>query len=112
MKTLEHIFVGRLMLMVSACGNQGTDSESTQQGKDSESTLQGKDSMVIISVNTDNDVGYFVDSEGNKLFNKQFERVSNFSEGLAYVKQNDKWGFINTQGEVVAPCIYDYAGFL
>ena len=62
---------------------------------------------VIIAVNTPDGVGYFVDSEGNKLFNKQFERVRNFSEGLAPVRKNDKWGYINTQGEEVVPCIYD-----
>ena len=64
---------------------------------------------VIIAVNTPHGVGYFADSEGNKLFNKQFEEVCEFSEGLARVKQNEKWGFINTQGEVVIPCIYDNA---
>jgi hypothetical protein len=66
-----------------------------------------KASKVIIAVNTPDGVGYFADSEGNKLFNKQFEKVWKFSEGLAAVKQNGKCGFINTQGEVVAPCIYD-----
>ena len=30
-----------------------------------------------------------------------------FSEGVAHVKQNDKYGFINTEGKVVIPCIYD-----
>ena len=64
---------------------------------------------VIIAVNTPHGVGYFADSEGNKLFNKQFEEVCEFSEGLARVVQNGKWGFINTKGEVVIPCIYDFA---
>ena len=67
---------------------------------------------VIIAVNTPlntpHSVGYFADSEGNKLFNKQFEKVWKFSEGFAQVEQNGKIGFINTQGEVIAPCIYDW----
>ena len=50
---------------------------------------------VIISVNTPHSVGYFADSEGNKLFNKQFEKVRSFSEGFAPIRQNGKWGFIN-----------------
>jgi hypothetical protein len=50
-----------------------------------------------------------VDSAGTFLFNKQFEWVSAFSEGLSLVAQNDKCGFINTKGEVVVPCIYDDA---
>ena len=69
-----------------------------------------KTSKVIIAVNTSDGVGYFLDSEGNKLFNKQFEKVWKFSEGLAAVEQNDKWGYINTKGEVVIPCIYDSFG--
>ena len=41
-----------------------------------------KTSKVIIAVNTTHGIGYFVDSEGNKLFNKQFEGVRKFTEGL------------------------------
>jgi hypothetical protein len=55
-------------------------------------------------------VGSFTDSKGTFLFNKQFERVNEYSEGLASVQQNGKWGYINTQGEQVLPCVYDYAG--
>ena len=64
---------------------------------------------VIIAVNTPHGVGYFADSEGNELFNKQFEEVCDFSKGLAPVKQDGKWGLINTKGEGVIPCIYDEA---
>ena len=34
---------------------------------------------------------------------------NNFSEGLANVKINGKWGYINTKGEEVIPCQYDAA---
>ena len=60
-----------------------------------------KASKVIIAVNTPDGVGYFADSEGNKLFNMQFEWVSSFSEGLARVEQNDKWAIINKEGMVI-----------
>ena len=118
MKSIPSALLGMLMLMVCACGNQGKDStgilldkDSTGilQGKDSTGILQDKDSMVIIAVNTPNNVGYFADSTGTFLFNKQFEKAYKFSEGLAPVKQNGKYGFINTKGEVVIPCIYDGA---
>ena len=65
-------------------------------------------SNVIIAVNEVHGGGFFVDSKGNRLFNKQFEGVGPFSEGLARVKQNGKYGCINLQGEVVIPCIYDW----
>lgn len=38
----------------------------------------------------------------------KYEEVGNFSRGnVASVKKNDKYGFINTNGEEVVPCIYD-----
>lgn len=33
----------------------------------------------------------------------------NFSEGMMAVTYNNKWGYINTKGEEIIPCIYDYA---
>lgn len=64
---------------------------------------------IIISVNTPAGIGYFTDGNGNFLFNRQFEYVGKFSEGLAAVGLNGKTGFINTAGKVVIPCIYDFA---
>jgi hypothetical protein len=32
-----------------------------------------------------------------------------FTGGFAKVRQDDKWGFVNTSGEAVVPCIYDNA---
>ena len=37
------------------------------------------------------------------------EEVYPFKEGLALVSQNGKYGFINTQGEIVIPCKYELA---
>lgn len=71
--------------------------------------IAGKSFKVIIAVNTPHGVGYFTDCEGCFLFRKQFEGVSQFTEGLARVKQNGKYGYINTKGELVSPCIYDGA---
>ena len=56
-----------------------------------------KKDEVIIAVNTGNRVGYFTDSKGNIIIDKQFDGVSSFSNGLAKVKQNGKWGFVNTK---------------
>ncbi len=38
----------------------------------------------------------------------KYDKVYNFSEGLAVVSLNDKYGFINLSGEVVVPLEYDY----
>ena len=39
----------------------------------------------------------------------QFEDARDFSEGLAAVKLNGKWGYINKTGEIIIPCQFDYA---
>ena len=53
----------------------------------------------------------FMNGEGNVLFEKDYTQVSkNISdEGLMAVQKNQKWGFMNLQGEEVIPCIYDEA---
>lgn len=45
--------------------------------------------------------------DGKTVIEIVYDSAYNFSEGLAAVKRNGKWGFINTFGEVVVPCKYD-----
>lgn len=40
----------------------------------------------------------------------EYDDAGDFSEGLACVKKDDKWGFIDTSGTLVIPCEYDAAG--
>ena len=35
-----------------------------------------------------------------------YDEIIMFSEGLAMVKKDDKWGFINSVGELMISCIY------
>ena len=39
----------------------------------------------------------------------KYETADDFSEGLAPVRSNGKWGYIDTTGREVIPCIYDHA---
>lgn len=41
------------------------------------------------------------------VINNQFDQVKNFSESLAAVKLNDKWGFVDNLGKVIAEYQYD-----
>ena len=38
-----------------------------------------------------------------------YDELSSFSEGYAAVRRGKKWGYINTKGEEVIACSYDYA---
>lgn len=38
-----------------------------------------------------------------------YEDINPFSNGLAAVKKNGKWGYVNTDFEYVIPCVYDSA---
>ena len=61
------------------------------------------------SGNRDSDCWFFTDGRGD-LFGKAktlvFEDAMPFSCGLAPIKQEGKWGFINRSFEVVIPCQY------
>jgi hypothetical protein len=39
-----------------------------------------------------------------------YDEIGPFSEGLAPVEVNGKWGFIDTKGNMVIPAVYDSAG--
>lgn len=49
----------------------------------------------------------FVDEEGKLLSEEKFQDAYCFCEGMAAVKENDQWGFINAQGELVIDYRYD-----
>ncbi|WP_404477414.1 WG repeat-containing protein [Sphingobacterium sp. ML3W] len=40
----------------------------------------------------------------------QFSNTTFFSEGIAGVEINDKWGFINTSRKIVVQPVYDKIG--
>ena len=39
----------------------------------------------------------------------EVEAISDFSEELAKIKKNGKWGYIDKKGNIVIDCIYDDA---
>ena len=48
-----------------------------------------------------------VNSKGNIIVQNKYNYIGEFSEGIAAVKFNGKWGFVNTKWEIVVPCEYD-----
>lgn len=56
-----------------------------------------------------NEKWYVIDKTGKTQINcTQYSSLEFFSEGLALVAKDNKFGFINRQGIEVIPCIYDY----
>ena len=49
----------------------------------------------------------YASSDGQIRIQPRFNTVRGFSEGVAAVKLDEKWGFINVNGETVVPCEYD-----
>ena len=47
--------------------------------------------------------------EYEQIIGYQYEDAHSFSDGLAAVQKNGKWGYINTDGETVIPFEYDVA---
>jgi len=52
----------------------------------------------------------FIDRKGEFVILCQWDWVERFSEGLAQVKKDDKWGYIDRQGKLIIPCQYKKAG--
>ncbi len=52
----------------------------------------------------------FIDQNGQLAVTPEWTSVSNFENGYARVKDGTNYGFINTSGELVIPCEYQYAG--
>lgn len=75
------------------------------------------DGFLLVS---DGEHRYFVDPQGNMLAGKHWKDARCFSNGYAAVMNDDNvWGFIDTEGQIVIPYRYDavdwyyehYAGF-
>lgn len=58
--------------------------------------------------NTTNKYGY-INKYGDYKIAPKFESAFPFSEGLAVIQIDGKFGFINTEGNIVIDCIYDHA---
>ena len=48
----------------------------------------------------------YIDTNGNLAIEFRFDEARSFSDGLAAVKLNGKYGFIDNLGEIIIDCIY------
>jgi hypothetical protein len=56
--------------------------------------------LILHPVIKDSKYGY-IDNSGSMVIPPQFDRASNFSQGLASIENNGKWSYINESGEIV-----------
>jgi hypothetical protein len=80
--------------------------------QDAEEVRLFKDGLAAFSmVNEEGDEKWgFVDKTGKVVINPQFKSVSNFSDGLCGVRNDDgKWGFINKEGTITINYQFDEA---
>jgi hypothetical protein len=50
-----------------------------------------------------------MDKTGKMVISREFSWASNFSEGLAAVKLDDKWGYIDKTGKMVIAAQFEAA---
>ena len=48
----------------------------------------------------------FINEQGTVIGSNTWEIINDFSNGMASVKKDGKWGFINKQNQLVIPCQY------
>jgi len=63
----------------------------------------------LIAVTTDKYTWHFVNKNGKKAALGEFEDAGGLSEGLAYVKKDGKYGYIDQYGNLKIPYQYDNA---
>ncbi|WP_267403824.1 MULTISPECIES: WG repeat-containing protein [unclassified Chryseobacterium] len=83
-----------------------------------------KDSLVMIPFEYDflnpftnglayaenNNQKYFITKQNLRL-KGDYDEIRIFSEGLAAIKKNGKWGFIDNRGDIVIPIQYEHANY-
>ena len=50
-----------------------------------------------------------INTNGQQVFNGNYQQIGDFADGLAAVRIDNKWGYINRQGKLVIPLQFDVA---
>ncbi|WP_459195439.1 WG repeat-containing protein [Wukongibacter baidiensis] len=70
---------------------------------DSENYSFSKECMAV----SQNNQMFYIDEEGERIGDLVFEDANSFTNGLAEVKLDGKWGVVDRTGEIVVPCIFE-----
>lgn len=69
----------------------------------------GNKGNIIYAINQENDSILFITDSGAKKWMENITHISDFVNGYAFVRQDDKFGFIDNQANLVIPIVYDDA---
>jgi hypothetical protein len=95
---------GNLYGFVDASGREIIAPQFDDTGKD------GFKDGLCVAAKGKKDAYFYIDKQGKKAFDKEFETAYGFSEGLAAVKYEGKWGFIDRTGAFVIKPVFSSAG--
>ena len=74
-----------------------------------EAYLLGLPDVEFTPFKTKGKFGYKIKSTGESAISCEYDKVTSFSEGIAAIKKDGKWGYINKRGKVVIEIKYDKA---
>jgi len=101
--------ISALSLLQIGCSNKKTSDKSSAND-----TILSKISIdttnLILAVVFENKKAYFIDTTGKIVINKDYENADNFSEGLAAVEIDGKWGYIDVKGNIIIKPQFEQAG--
>lgn len=99
---------------MSASNNASPNSASPNNDPMSAAQTKSPRSTPFTTLKPDQQDGRwgFVDDKNVTMITYSFDEVRPFSEGLAAVRVNDKWGFVNLGGELVIPFRFDNNGLI
>ena len=117
-RTITMVFLMLITALFVQCGTKnGSESESEPEQTDSITTSSNQDTVIekkkeVLTKVLTKEKGEHADDivvltpEFIKAI-QGYDEIGVFSEGLAAVKKDGKWGYINTKGEVAIPITID-----
>ncbi|WP_304407884.1 WG repeat-containing protein [Bacteroides acidifaciens] len=86
--------------------NEVSTERDSANGQNEDNNKSGDEEIWTVFFDEKQKAG-FGNSNGEVFIPAQFEDARSFSEGLAGIKIDGRWGFIDKTGTVVIPCAYD-----
>jgi serine/threonine protein kinase len=97
-----------VMVVAFLIVNSNAENATTESTEES-TPINNYNDFTYVSFEENGLVGFKDSASGDVLIPPKYHLAHNFTEGLAVVGLNSKWGYIDNQGNEVIPLIYDHA---